>query len=100
VKGSVDEARTVFAKNVQWYGDSRRFWQKWLEFELEQPTNEQLEPQHAERIKSVFDDMRAKSRLSVAVKNELSQIYLTYLQERGGKDAMKQFLSVDRDMFG
>lgn len=100
VKGSVDEARTVFAKNVQWYSDSRTFWQKWLEFELEQPTSLKLEQEHAGRIKQVFDDLRTKSRLSVAVKKELAEIYMTYLQQRGGKDAMKLFLQVDREMFG
>jgi len=31
---------------------------------------------------------------------EIAQIYMNYLQQRGGKDAMKEFLSVDRNMFG
>jgi pre-mRNA-processing factor 39 len=100
IKGSVDEARTVFAKNVQYYSDSRTFWQKWLEFELEQPTNAEQEKQHAMRIKQVFDDLRTKSRLSAAVKKELAEVYMTYLQQRGGKDAMKLFIQVDREMFG
>ncbi|KAL2154856.1 hypothetical protein VTH82DRAFT_3532 [Thermothelomyces myriococcoides] len=100
VKGSVEEARTAFAKNVEWYADSRHFWQKWLEFELEQPTNAQLEAQHAERVKHVFAEMRAKSRLSPGIKQELGQVYLTYLQQRGGKQAMKEFLHIDRELFG
>jgi pre-mRNA-processing factor 39 len=100
VKGSVDEARTVFLKNVQWYADSRTFWQKWLEFELEQPTNAEIESQHGERIKHVFEDLRSKSRLSATVKKELCELYMSYLQQRGGKDAMKQFLKVDQEMFG
>jgi pre-mRNA-processing factor 39 len=100
VKGSVDEARTAFAKNVEWYADSRHFWQKWLEFELEQPTNAELEAQHAERVKNVFDEMRSKSRLSPGVKQELGRVYLNYLQQRGGKQAMKEFLLIDRELFG
>lgn len=100
VKGSVDEARTVFTHNVQWYADSRQFWQKWLEFELEQPTNAGVEPKHAERIRNVFLDMRTKSRLSVDIKTELTQYYLNYLQERGDKDAMKDFLKFDADTYG
>lgn len=100
VKGSVDEARTAFSKNVQWYSDSRHFWQKWLDFELEQPTNAEEEPQHAEKIQHIFTELRAKSRLSAGVKKELIQIYLTYLQQRGGRDAMKQYLTIDREMFG
>lgn len=100
VKGSVDEARTAFLKNVQWYADSRHFWQKWIDFELEQPTSAEQEPQHAERLQNIFAELRSKSRLSAGVKKELIQVYLAYLQQRGGKDAMKQYLAVDREMFG
>ncbi|KAI2640416.1 pre-mRNA-processing factor 39 [Hypomontagnella submonticulosa] len=100
IKGSVDEARTVFLKNVQWYADSRHFWEKWLEFELEQPTSLELESQHAERVKHIFDELLAKSRISSAAKKELFLVYLTYLQERGGTEAMKQFLTVDREIYG
>jgi len=100
VKGSVDEARTVFTKNVQWYADSRHFWQKWLEFELEQPTDATQEIQRGNRIKNAFMEMRTKSRLSAAIKQELGQVYLNYLQQRGSKDAMKEFMAVDRELFG
>lgn len=48
------------------YADSRQFWQKRLEFELEQPTNAEVEPKHAERIRSVFRDIRTKSRVGAA----------------------------------
>ncbi len=99
VKGTTDDARTVFSKNVQWYADSRHFWQKWLEFELAQPTHTEVEPQHAERIKNVFEGMR-QSQMSASTKKELCEYYLNYLQQRGGKDAMEQFLVVDREMFG
>ncbi|OTB06678.1 hypothetical protein M426DRAFT_318739 [Hypoxylon sp. CI-4A] len=100
IKGSVDEARTVFLKNVQWYADSRHFWEKWLEFELEQPTSAELEAQHGERVKQIFDELLAKSRISSAAKKELFLHYLGYLQDRAGADAMKQFLTIDREIFG
>jgi pre-mRNA-processing factor 39 len=100
IKGSADEARNVFLKNLQWYADSRHFWEKWINFELQQPTSVESETQAGERLKSLFDELRHKSRLSDATKKELTQTYLTYLQERGGKDAMKQFLALDRDIFG
>ncbi|KAI1500122.1 pre-mRNA-processing factor 39 [Biscogniauxia marginata] len=100
IKGSVEEARTVFLRNVQWYADSRHFWQKWLEFELEQPTKEDLEAEHGERVKQIFDELLAKSRISAAAKKDLYLTYLTYLQERGGKDSMKQFLAIDREIYG
>ncbi|KAL8388357.1 hypothetical protein RB595_009295 [Gaeumannomyces hyphopodioides] len=99
-KGSVDEARAVFQKNVQWYSGSREFWQKWIQLELEQPTNDQLEAQHSERLKDIFAKLRGESNLSTASKKELCATYLTYLQQRGGKGAMEQFLLIDREMFG
>ncbi|KAK3329400.1 hypothetical protein B0H66DRAFT_540905 [Apodospora peruviana] len=100
VNGSVDEARKVFINNVEWYADSRHFWQKYLEFELEQPTDAAKEEEHGARIRALFQEMRSKSRLPVIVKQELGQYYLGYLQNRGGKTAMKDFLAVDRDLFG
>ncbi|KAK3383216.1 hypothetical protein B0T24DRAFT_519426 [Lasiosphaeria ovina] len=100
VKGSVEEARIVYVKNVQWYADSRHFWQKWLQFEMEQPTNTELEAQIGERVKKVIDEMLVKSRLSAGIKQEVGQTYLSYLQQRGGKAAMKEFLAMDREIFG
>ncbi|KAF4974039.1 hypothetical protein FZEAL_9011 [Fusarium zealandicum] len=99
-KGSVEEARGVFQKNLQWYADSRLFWDRWFQFELEQPTSPETEAQHGERMKQVFDELRERSRLSAPVKKELTQTYLNYLVERGDKDAMKLFLQVDREIFG
>lgn len=100
-KNSTEEARAVFLKNVQWYADSRIFWDKWFQFELEQSTpDKDAETQQAERIKHVFDEFRNRSRLPAPVKRELAQVYMNYLVQRGGKDAMKEFLAVDRQMFG
>ncbi|QPG99421.1 hypothetical protein C2857_001742 [Epichloe festucae Fl1] len=99
-KGSAEEARAVFLKNSQWYGDSLIFWEKWFIFELEQSTTGEQETDTAERIKKVFDDFRTESRLSMAVKRELAREYMNYLVQRGGKEAMKIFLEVDREMFG
>ncbi|KAL2271162.1 hypothetical protein VTJ83DRAFT_533 [Remersonia thermophila] len=99
-KGSPEEARAAFAKNVEWYADSRHFWQKYLEFELEQPTSAEVEAQHFARIRNLFTDLRAKSRLSPGVKQEIGKVYMTYLQQRGGKQAMKEFLLIDRELFG
>ncbi|QUC18720.1 uncharacterized protein UV8b_02961 [Ustilaginoidea virens] len=100
VKGSADEARAVFVKNSQWYGDSLVFWETWFAFELDQSTAGEEEEETAERVKKVFDDFRTKSRLSAAVKRELAREYLNYLVQRGGKEAMKIYLEVDGEMFG
>lgn len=100
IKGSPDEARAVFAKGLEWYSNSRHYWQKWLEFEIEQPTNSEVEAAQWGHIKDVFTGLCTKSRLSVGVKQELGRVYLNYLQQRGGKEAMKEFLAVDRDLHG
>jgi pre-mRNA-processing factor 39 len=100
IKGSIEEARTVFVKNVQWYCDSRHFWENWIRFELEQPTSIELEGQNAERIQHIFNELLAKSRISSAAKKDLFLTYLNYLQERGDKDAMKTFLKLDREIYG
>lgn len=99
-KGSAEEARAVFLKNSQWYGDSLVFWEKWFAFELDQSVTGEEEKETAERIKNVFDEFRMKSRLSASVKRELARVYMNYLVQRGGKEAMKIFLEVDREMFG
>ena len=100
IKGSTEEARTVFAKNVQWYADSRHFWERWLSFELAQPTNSEIEEQHTQHIQHIFDELLAKSRISSAAKKNLFLQYMEYLQERGGKEAMKTFLRIDREIYG
>ncbi|CAK7208948.1 hypothetical protein SEUCBS140593_000328 [Sporothrix eucalyptigena] len=100
IKGSVDDARIVFTKNVEYYADSRQFWWKWLEFELAQPTTQDTEAQASERVGNVIAEMRIRSRLSLTAKKELCEVYLTYLQQRGGKDSMKKFIEIDREIFG
>jgi pre-mRNA-processing factor 39 len=100
IQGSVSEARQVFQKNQQWYLQSRHFWMKYLEFETAQPTSTDKEAEHYTRIKQVHDDMIKKSRMSLSTKKDLSSYFLTYLQQRGTKEAMKEFLQVDRELNG
>lgn len=100
IKGSVAEARQVFVANEQWYPDSLHFWEKYLQFELEQPTTEASEPEQFEKIQGVFNEIRQKSKLSTASVRELSHYYLEYLLQRGSKDAMKELLLVDREING
>ncbi|TVY20883.1 Pre-mRNA-processing factor 39 [Lachnellula arida] len=100
IQGSVDEARQVFQKNQQWYLLSRHFWAKYFEFEISQPTSLATEAEHYERIKKIHSDMIQQSRMALATKKDLSNYYLTYLQQRGTKEAMKEFLQVDRELNG
>ncbi|KAB8302285.1 hypothetical protein EYC80_005724 [Monilinia laxa] len=99
IRGSVDEARQVFQKNKQWYPESRHFWTKYVEFELAQPTNSGSESEHYERLKQINGEM-IKTHMRLETKKEISNLYLTYLQERGTKEAMKEFLQIDRELNG
>jgi pre-mRNA-processing factor 39 len=100
IKSSVDEARQVFQKNQQWYLQSRHFWVKYLEFELAQPTSLEKEAEHYTRIRQIYNDMIQTSRMAYATKKDVSNIYLSYLQQRGTKDAMKEFLQIDKELNG
>lgn len=100
VKGDVDAARQVFQKNHHWYLDSRYFWINYLMFELEQPTSSETEHQNYVRIKQVVEDIRKKSHLPPLTIKDLVHIYMVYLQERGGKDAAKEYMELDREVNG
>lgn len=100
IKGSVEDARQVFLKNQRTYVDSKVFWVRYLEFELSQPTSSDGEAEHHTRIKAVFEALRIESSLSLGAIKELSHYYLEYLQTRGTKEAMKEFLQVDREING
>lgn len=93
--GSADDARAIFTKNATSYADSRMFWDKWFEFEMQQNGDDQ-----SKRLKHIYDELRTKSCLSSSAKKDLAQVYMAYLVQRGGKDAMKTFMLVDRDTFG
>jgi pre-mRNA-processing factor 39 len=100
IQGSVDEARQVFQKSQQWYLQSRHFWAKYLEFELAQPTSAATEAELYKRVKQIYDDMIQKSQMNLSTKKDLANYYLLYLQQRGTKEAMKEFLQIDRELNG
>ncbi|KAF2810475.1 uncharacterized protein BDZ99DRAFT_476635 [Mytilinidion resinicola] len=89
IKGSVDEARQVFKSNEQYYLDVPAFWVNYLQFELQQPTSAATEAEHYERIKQLHRFIRSSTRLASETIKEISQHYMTYLLERGTKDAVK-----------
>ena len=100
VLGDADEARKVYQSNQQSYLDCRTFWNDWLEFEMQQPTSEEQEPARYAQVKAVFDEIRSKSRLPPDSVRELSELYFVFLRERGGKDAMKEYMKFDREING
>ncbi|KAH7073019.1 hypothetical protein BKA63DRAFT_516197 [Paraphoma chrysanthemicola] len=97
-KGSVDEARKVFSDKHTKFLDSRDFWFKYLEFEVAQPSTDQEEVH--KRVKAVYDLLRTKGRFAPDVSKELSQYYMDYLLNRGGKDAAEEYMKLDRDING
>lgn len=100
VKNAPDEARQVFQKNQQGYLESPAFWSNYLKFEVQQPTNEATEVIQSARIKAVVDDVRSKGQLPTDTIRELAQLYMSYLLERGGKDAAKEYVILDREING
>lgn len=97
-KGDVSEARQVFKDKYSKFLDSREFWLKYLEFEIAQPSPKQDEAH--KRVKAVYDLMRNKGQLSPDVSKELSQFYMNYLLNYGGKDAADEYMQLDRDIYG
>ena len=106
VKGSAEEARQIYEQNQAGCLDSRTFWASWLDFEMEQPgkTGEESEAvaqqQQHERVRRIMDDIRRRSRLPVEAMQELALVYMGYLEDRGVRDVEKEWIALDRDMFG
>jgi pre-mRNA-processing factor 39 len=100
IKGSVEEARQVFQKNSHWYMNVPAFWIKYFAFEVEQPTSAETEPAQYELIKRVMDDIRIKGQLPPGTVKDIAHTYMVYLLERGTKDAVKEFLELDKEVNG
>lgn len=97
-KGSVDEARALFKAKQDQFLDSKQFWIKYLEFEAAQPVVEQEEA-HA-RVKEIHELVRTKGRFSAEASKQLSQYYMQYLLNRGGKKAAEEFMLLDQEING
>lgn len=97
-KGIVEEARDVFKNKHERFANSRDFWVKYLDFEIAQPASDQEEG-HT-RIKAVHETMRTKGHFPSNVSKELSQIYMSFLLDRGGKDATQEYMQLDKDVNG
>jgi pre-mRNA-processing factor 39 len=97
-KGSVEEARSIFKDKHAQFLDSREFWVKYLDFEAGQPSTDHEEA-HA-RVKAVHELVRTKGRFSSETSRYLSQHYMEYLLNRGGKDAAEEYMVLDREVNG
>ena len=100
VKGSPAEAREIFQSQAEYYAGSRPFWVSYFFFELGQAVPpEQAVKQH-NRVKKVFEDITLRSQILPAAIRDITEHYKTYLLENGTADAAKEYLKVDRDVFG
>lgn len=101
MKRSAEEARQIFQKNAHWYLDSKDFWMSYLMFEIDQPTTAESESSQHLRIKQVADNIRrTTSHLDSLTIRELIHYYMVYLVERGGKEAAKEYLKLDKEVNG
>lgn len=99
-QGSADEARQIFKRNQHHYLDSPVFWSGFLRFEIDLPAFAESAQDHYPHIKSMVDDIFYKSKLSMPVVQELVTMYMSYLLERGTKDAAKEYMELDREING
>ncbi|KAK9380897.1 uncharacterized protein V2V93DRAFT_369855 [Kockiozyma suomiensis] len=98
--GSANEAREIFRSNEDNYLDSRYFWINYLRFEIGLPTNQELEPERYNDISHVINCVRSKARLPPLIVRDLTHIYLVYLLERGGPNAMREYNRIEGEVFG
>jgi pre-mRNA-processing factor 39 len=97
-KGSVDEARQVFKDKYPQFLDCRDFWVKYMQFEAAQPSTDHEEA-HA-RVKAVHELMRTKGSFPSETSKYLSEHYMEYLLNRGGKDAAEEYMLLDKEVNG
>lgn len=97
IGGDVEEARSIYEQNCQQCANSLQLWSSYIDFELDQPTSQSDEEANHKRIKAVYDSVRQSAPEFLRT---LSAKYMLYLRERGGKDAMKEFMKHDVEING
>ncbi|KAI9729043.1 MAG: hypothetical protein M1828_000128 [Chrysothrix sp. TS-e1954] len=98
IKGSSQEARDLYKQSQAHFVSSRDFWKNFLSFELDQPGGVGIEDSQTQNIKAVFDDVRRENRLEAEAMKEIAGDYMAYLLERGGPEAAKEYLALDREI--
>ncbi|KPI39752.1 Pre-mRNA-processing factor 39 [Cyphellophora attinorum] len=98
--GSAENARAVFQNHQAHYTESEAFWKGYLQMEIAQPTTPESEKEQYDRIRAVADSILHKSKLAESTIQSLIGIYMAYLLEKGGKDAAKEYLNLDREING
>ncbi|KAF1998089.1 TPR-like protein [Amniculicola lignicola CBS 123094] len=94
--GDVEAARQVFKKNRLSFCNSAAFAINYLRFEMKQPRNNEAH----DHIREVHDLLREMGALPVHLLKYLSHEYMEYLLDCGGKDAMKEYIELDKQVNG
>lgn len=92
-------ARKIFAAAQGSNLGNRAFWMKWFFFEAQLPIAGKPD-EHYQRVKAVYDAVRQKSRLVADTIADLTTYYQAYLQEYGPKDAMEEYMQLEREIKG
>lgn len=100
IKGSAQEARAVLQQYQSQFTESEEYWKGYLNVEIGQPTTVETEKEQYDRIKAVADTILYRTKLPESTKQSLIAIYMEYLLEKGGKDAAKEYLNLDREING
>ena len=103
VKGETDQARSTFKKQQEHCDASPQYWVGYFDFELSQPTSLKEEAARHERIKALYNHIRSTSKLIKIDTDtffEVSRRYLEHLLDRGDKDAMQEYIQLDRELHG
>ena len=98
VKGSPEEARQVYMDSHPAFAAHKSYWDSFLAFEMDQPAVDQNGDAGLERVKTVFEEIRKKTSLDADAVREIAEQYQRYLLARGGKDAAKEYLSLEREI--
>lgn len=99
--GDAESARDVFVKSADYYLDVKKFWIDWLRFELEVPvTTEEEQKEQLARVRALVQRIRVESRIPPHTINDLCELYMDYLKEHGGPDAMAEWVKIDAETKG
>ncbi|KAG8630385.1 hypothetical protein KVT40_002004 [Elsinoe batatas] len=82
-KNDALRALEVFQAYKSEAADSETFWHYWFDFEQHLAVPEEYLPKYRERVKAVYQDLRASGKVSKVQLNKLTEKYMEWLTERG-----------------
>lgn len=96
----VEAARKIYKAHADRFLDCSAFWTTWFNFEVRQYSSGAAKGGSSDRVKAVFNDIRFKAHLPEPVLDTLVGTYMDFLLEHGGADAVKEYMDLDRDVYG